>query len=89
MLLNILLFLLASLFCIFFLSALSSILVQSSLSLLLYFSLICKSVISFAPLFADTAVIVAVVIERRKWQEGKPQELSEMSEISANPRQDP
>ena len=41
-----LLFLLASLFCIFFLSALSSTLVQSSASLLLYFNFSSKSSIA-------------------------------------------
>lgn len=72
------LFLLASLFCIFFLSALSSILVQSSFSLRLYFSLTFRS-----------AMIHQSIGHIRRgfcnWEEKgrkKKSEISKMSEMS-------
>lgn len=88
---NILLFLFASLFCIFFLRALSSTLVQSSFSFLLYLSLTCKSLIAFAPQFRDNGHIPFDDLGEDELVKGMAQrkatglsEMSEMSEISAN-----
>lgn len=88
---NIRLFLFASLSCILFLSALSSTLVQSSFSLLLYFSLTCRSVVPFASPFPGMVVMVAMAFARRITVRGQATmllEMSEMSEISVHPCQD-